>query len=434
MKAILILTAAIVTLLSIPFSAQSQPQIINAPQGGPIGWFLPIATNPPIYSQPAAVWANNLNTYFVAYRSSLNEIIVTRVLPNGALNGSYTPAVAREFYSRSTPDLAYDPDHQQMLVVWEEIDPLTGYWDIKGRIANNTGNVSANDFFICYGIQGAQCFHPSVAYSRVQNRYLVVWQRTSGSTASGNIEGEFVNWDGQLKGGIFIRMAAGMDSFAQPDVAFNHISNEFLVAFQLVDCNNGFPCQTDILGHRVNYLDQVLDGPFGIRIGYNTVPERDPVVAANPDDTRSKCWVIAWTFQYKPDPLDRDIHHNLLKCDGGYAEGTAEGGWALSSTILDDYDPAITWSESAHRYLAVWTLTTSGLTSTLAGVELNTSGDPASAFRQIGGFNASKPTVAAGPKGEFLVAYTETDLFFPNQQQIHARLWGNRVYIPLMRK
>ncbi len=430
MKTVLILTAAIIILLSFPFPAQSQPQIINAPLGGPIGWFIAIAANPGVdYSQPAAVFANNLNTYFVAYRSSLNEIIVTRVLPTGAANGSFIPAVARDFYSRTTPDLAYDPDHQQMLVVWEEINPDTGRSDIKGRIANNAGNVSAEDFFVCYAIEGAQCFHPSVAYSRVQNRYLVVWQRTSGSTASGNIEGEFITWDGHHDGGVFIRMAAGLNSFAQPDVAFNHIRNEFLVAFQLVDCNNGFPCNTDILGHRVNNLDEVLDGPDGIKIGYNTVPERDPSVAANPDPTETQCWMIAWTFQYKPDPLDRDIHHNLLDCDGVPQGGT---GWAIAYTGLDDYDPAITWSESAQKYLAVWMLTTSEVTSTLAGVELDSSGDPASAFRQVGGFIASNPTVAAGPKGDFLAAFTES--IFLGRQQIHVRLWGNRVYIPQTRK
>ncbi len=429
MKTILILTAAIVIVLSIPFSAQSQPQTIAGPQGGPIGWFIPIAANPNVdYSQPAAVWANNLNTYFVAYRSSLNEIIVTRVLPTGAPNGSFTPATARDFFGRSTPDLAYDPDHQQMLVVWEEIDPVTGYSNILGRIASNAGNVYAYDFFICYGILGAQCFHPSVAYSRVQNRYLVVWQRTSGPEASGNIEGEFVTWNGNLQGGIFIRMAGGMDSFAQPDVAFNHIHNEFLVAFQLVDCKV-FPCQTDILGHRVTYDNTVLDGPYGIQIGYNTVPEKDPAVAANPDPTGIQCWMIAWTFQYAPDPLDRDVHHNLLDCNGVPKGGT---GWGLAYTGIDDYDPSITWSDSAQKYLAAWTLTTPAWTTTLAGVELNASGDPASAFRQIGGFIASNPTVAAGPKGEFLTAFTESIVF--GKQQIHVRLWANRVYIPLTRK
>ena len=31
--------------------------------------------------------------------------------------------------------------------------------------------------------------------------------------------------------------------------------------------------------------------------GYNTVPERDPSVAAYPDPTGNKCWMIAWTLR-----------------------------------------------------------------------------------------------------------------------------------------
>ncbi len=430
MKAILILTAAIVTLFSIPFSAQSQPQTITVPQGGPIGWFIPIAANPAVdYSQPAAVWANNLNTYFVAYRSSLNEIIVTRVLPSGAPNGNFIPAEAREFYDRSAPRLAYNTLHKELLVIWEETETAPPYdIDIRGRIFDQAGSPISSVINICGGYLGGQCYHPSVAYSPVQDRYFVVWQRTSGPEASGDIEGAFITAAGGFENSIWVRSASIDSSFAQPDVAFNHLRNEYLVAFQLVDCGVS-PCQTDILGHRVNSDGTVLDGSYGITIGYNTVPERDPSVAAFPDPTGNKCWMIAWTFQYAPEPLDRDIHHNLLNCDGVPQGGT---GWGLAYTGNDDYDPSITWSDSAQKYLAAWTLTTSDWTSTLAGVELTPSGDPAGAFHQIGGFIASDPTVAAGPKGEFLTAFTESILL--GRQQIHVRLWGNRIYIPLARK
>lgn len=433
MKAFLILTAALVILLSFSFPAQSQPQTVFTPQGGPIGWFVAIAYSQTVdYSQPSVVFANNLNTYYVAYRSSNNEIIVTRVLPTGLPNGFFTPAAARDNFSRNAPDLAYDPNTQQMLVVWEEKDPQTGYIDIYGRIANNAGNVYGYDFSICEGVLGAQCYHPAVAYSPVQLRYLVVWQRTSGPEASGNIEGRFVSPNGFTLGPIIpIRESNTTDSFDQPDVAFNHIRNEFLVAFRLVDCRTFPPCQTDILGHRISYLGEVLDQFYGIMIGYNTVPERDPAVAANPDPTGNKCWMIAWTFYYNS--TDRDIHHNLLDCDGHPQGGT---GWGLASTELDDFDPSITWSESAQKYLAAWTLTTYSdqyLTfTTLAGVELTPSGDPASSFRQIGGLIASDPSVAAGLNSEYLTAFTESMLF--GRQEIHARLWGNRVYIPVIKK
>ncbi len=433
MKRSLTLTVALVILLSFPFPAQSQPQIITEPQGNPVGWFITIAANPNVdYSQPAAVWANNLNTYFVAYRSSLNEIIVTRVTPAGALNGSFTVAAADQYHSRSAPRLAYSTVHQELLVVWEDTDTSNNV-HILGRIFNQEGNpISPSPTLICIGELGARCYHPAAAYSNVQDRYLVVWQRTSGPEASGSIEGEFIASNGVPEKEISVRPSGVTASFAQPDVAFNHIRSEFLVAFQLVDCGVS-PCQRDILGHRIDQFGNVLDGSYGIMIGYNTVPESDPAVAASPDQTGNKCWMIAWTFQYAPDPIDRDIHHNLLDCDGKPKGGT---GWGLAYTGLDDYDPAIVWSDSAQKYFAAWTLTTYTdpflTTTTMSGVELNTSGDPASAFRQIGGFIASHATVAAGPKSEFLTAYTESIIL--GRQQIHARLWANRIYIPLARR
>ncbi len=431
MKAILILTAVIVILLSFPFPAQSQPQIIAAPQGNPVGWFITISPNlPNNYSQPAAVWANNLNTYFVAYRSSLNEIIVTRVTPSGALNGSFTAASAREFYDRGAPRLAYNTLHKELLVIWEETD--TSYnVDIRGRIFDQAGSPISTVINICGGYAGAQCFHPSVAYSAVQDRYLVVWQRTSIPEASGNIEGAFITSAGGFETFISVRSSGVYDSFAQPDVAFNHRRNEYLVAFQRVDCS-GISCQTDILGHRVNHDGQVLDQSGGILIGDSANPQRDPSVAAYPDPTETECWMIAWTL-HDDEPFERHIFFNLLDC-GGVPESPF--GWPLAYSYFDEYDPSIVWSEILKRYLVVWTQTTFSIpeltTTTLWGVEVYSNGTWTSVFRQIGGFIASNPSVAAGPNGDFLIAFTESILFGP--QQIQARLWGHRVYIPTTRK
>ena len=135
MKSIFLFTTAIVVSLSLVFPVQSQTPIISAPSGWPVGGLIPIGVNAATgYSKPAAVWANNLNTYFVAYRSSLNEIIVTRVSPSGAVTGSFTAAAARNYYSRGDPRVAYSTVYQDLLVVWEDVDPGTGYSNIRGSL------------------------------------------------------------------------------------------------------------------------------------------------------------------------------------------------------------------------------------------------------------------------------------------------------------
>jgi hypothetical protein len=430
MKAILVLAAVIVVLLSLPISAQSQTPIISAPQGYPVGGLIPIAVNATTgYSQPAMVYANNLNTYFIAYRSSLNEVIVTHVSSAGVVTGSFTAAAARDYYSRSAPRLAYNTIHQELLVVWEDTD--TSYnVNLLGRIFNQAGTPISSLITICTGVVGAQCFHPAVAYSPVQDRYLVVWQRTSGPETSGDIEGEFITSAGALEKFIPVRSAGSSQSFAQPDVAFNHKRNEYLVAFQMTDCIPN-PCNTDILGHRVNYMGDVLDGSFGIKIGYLGPQESHPAVAAYPDPSESKCWMVVWTLQFTSDPLNRDIYHNLLNCDGVPQGGN---GWGLVYTDLDDYDPAIAFNQSTLKYLVVWALTTNVPlnTSSMIGMEVTTAGDASAAPQLIGGWFGSQATVAAGPNGDFLAAYTESVAF--GQQQVLGRLWGNRVYIPFVRK
>jgi hypothetical protein len=452
MKSILILTAAIVVILFLPFPAYSQTPAfavtgrstmvdpMGFPQGGhpnsleagPVGGVFPIAVNASTgYSQPAAVWANNLNTYFVAYRSSINEIKVTRVSPSGAINGNIIVASARDYYNRGAPRLAYNTTHKELLVVWEDVDPGTGYRNINGRVYNQNGTpISAFTTAICIGVTGAQCYHPAAAYSTVQDRYLVVWQRTSGPEASGDIESAFLTAAGDTEKFFPVRISGNNQSFAQPDVAFNHRRNEYLVVFQMTDCNPN-PCNTDILGHRVNYLGDVLDGSFGIKIGYLTTQENHPAVAANPDPVEMKCWMVAWTSVFTPDPLDRDIYVNLLTCDGVPLGGN---GWALVSTNLDDFNPAITFNEGIQQYLVAWTLTTNVPlnTSSIIGMEVNPNGNAADVPRFIGGWFGTQATVAAGPSGDFMVAYTESVAF--GQQQVLGSLWGNRVYIPLVRK
>jgi hypothetical protein len=432
MKILFRLVAAIVGILSLSFPAQSKSPIISAVQGGPVEGITIAASPTADYSQSSTVFAANLNTYFVAYRSSLNEILVTRVAPSGAILGSFTVAAARDYYNRGAPRLAYNTIHQELIIVWEDVSTDGSYIsNIHGRIFNHTGTpITPNELSISNGVVGAQCFHPSVAYSPVQDRYLVVWQRTSGPDASGNIEGEFVTIGGGLEKFIPIRPAGGNQSFAQPDVAFNHRRNEYLVVFQLVDCNT-MPCNLDILGNRVNYLGEVLDGSFGIKIGFLSPPENHPAVAAYPDPNETKCWMVVWTLQFSPDPLDRDIYHNLLNCDG-----TPQGGlgWALVSTNYDDYDPDIAFNESVQKYLVVWTLTTNAFlnTSSIIGMEINTSGDATGVPKLIGGWYGTQAAVTAGSYGDFLVTYTESVLF--GRQQILGSIWGNRVFLPMIRK
>ncbi len=108
-------------------------------------------------------------------------------------------------FDAARAEVAYNVVDQEYLVVWvgeDDIDPLVeGELEIFGqRIDAVTGaEVGANDFRISQmgpdGDAGFEAGEPAIAYSRLSNRYLVVWE---GDDASGNmVDDEFEIW-GQL--------------------------------------------------------------------------------------------------------------------------------------------------------------------------------------------------------------------------------------------
>jgi hypothetical protein len=50
----------------------------------------------------------------------------------------------------------------------------------------------------------------------------------------------------------------------------------------------------------------------------------------------------------------------------------------------------------------------------------------------IGGRQVFDSAVVAGPVGDFLVAFDDNETFGTLSRGIYGRLWGNRLYLPLL--
>ena len=141
------------------------------------------------------------------------------------------------------PAITYNSRNNQYLVVWEADEIADNLYDILGqRMEANGIQIGSNDFFISNSGVGPNdyynAYNPDVAYDRVNNEYLVVWQDDETST------GEYEIWGQRLSGssgsiiGNDIRLSDmgdnGNDIFdAQtPAIAYSGESNnQFLITW-----------------------------------------------------------------------------------------------------------------------------------------------------------------------------------------------------------
>jgi hypothetical protein len=87
--------------------------------------------------------------------------------------------------------VAYNSQHDEYLVVWEERDATTS--SVRGRRVSATGWLPGNVFTVASGVMtDVYCSDPAVAYSSAADRYLVVY--------------DYGNVTGWLQSGIAARL------------------------------------------------------------------------------------------------------------------------------------------------------------------------------------------------------------------------------------
>jgi hypothetical protein len=129
------------------------------------------------------------------------------------------------------PQVAFDPIHNQYLVVWHTTwDDGTRYvyarrLDLRGRPITQAFPLST--------VINLDVVHPNVTYNFIDNEFMVVWmQDVSGNNTRYEIWGTIIPWNASGPGTTFSIGNYGVSvpfNMWYPSVAWNSIHNEYLV-------------------------------------------------------------------------------------------------------------------------------------------------------------------------------------------------------------
>jgi hypothetical protein len=295
------------------------------------------------------------------------------VLDSSTRRISYMEPLGNPAYDAFTPAVAFDPIHQNRLVVWRGDTNVPPLVDNEYEIF---GSISEGDQFriSVTGVDGSPArgaFEPAAAFNSHDNEYLVVWQGDDGWTDDEfEIYGQLLTAEGALIGINFRISDMGPDnnnaySASDPDVAYNNSLNQYLVVWW-GDDNTG-----SLLNNEYEIFGQLLDangnqiGTNDFRIsdmggiGNTTYGAMDPAVVYNPDLNQ---YLVVWQgtdnlrglVQY-----ENEIFGQFLHADGSGVAGTHNdfrisdmGG--TGNSAYNAFSPDVVYNTNQHRYLVVW--------------------------------------------------------------------------------
>jgi hypothetical protein len=237
--------------------------------------------------------------------------------------------------SNVSPGVAYNTLRDEYLVVWHNYRPVTT--DIYARRVGSDGTLRSS--FTVVSDDGETYDYPAVAYSPVQDQYLIVYVHESSPTDF-DINAKRVTWNGGLIGEGFV-IRDDVDKQWLPAVAYNSTDDEYLVVY-----NNWWAGGLDdIAAQRVRASDGTLLSWRNIATGAGGDEKSRffPDVAYN--ESRNE-YLIAYAYEYSP--TDWDIYARVASADLG----------TLSSElhIVDDTDfqTFVALAAGSDEYLAVW--------------------------------------------------------------------------------
>lgn len=396
--------------------------------GSPLGYNFAIHNDSGLTEvNPAVAYNSQRQEYLAVWyndRPGNDDVRAQRISKNGALVGGSFYISAGVGAERHHPDVAYNSQDDEYLVVWESCG--TGYdCGIHARLVSGVGQVLAvTDTVIATGTLGTENdLNPAVSYASTSNKYLVVWEQETQTTYSRDIRGRVVSASGTSEGSSFIISwdAAGGYPRSQPDLAYNRSRNEYLVVWQ-----QWASSEYDVYGRRVTGNGYLLN-PESIPIINSMGDETAPSVAAIPTIPDAGEYLVAWEQDLGG---DKDIRTRHVAGDG--TTGTIV---TVASTLMDESNPAVTGNESNGQYLVAWTrvvTTTPSAVMHIYGQAVSIGGGLLGLETYIGEWQADHAAAASGPLGDFVIVFDDVPL--GGDRGIYGQLWGNQVYLPLVVK
>ena len=370
--------------------------------------------------RPAIAYNSNHDEYLVVWENAWpgghHDVYAQRVSSSGQLLSWF--AVSSNSNSQMEPSVAYDPVHDRYLVVWlYDVWGNGSDWDVYGRFMPWSGpSGDLGDFMICNW--NSNQAHPGVAYARAQEEYLVVWMSASSGIPS-YISARRVFALGGFPTNNGFTVSSGPEKRDFPDVAYNLARNEYLVTW---DVEKG---SLDIYGLRLTGTGMALGGEFGIA-GWTANEERPAVAACSQADQ----YLVAWQSDKDTGGTDSAIYARYL--NGDAIPGNV---YLVADTTLPQVQVDVAADASGQRYLLAWQDKYTSLKYGVGARGAYSDETMLTKFEVIppgSGADREFPAIAGG-RTSYLVAWEHLRNGGANRD-IHGRLLRYVVYLPLVRR
>jgi hypothetical protein len=235
---------------------------------------------------PDVVWNATWNQYLVVWSDTraggsapMIEIYGQRVRGNGTLIGGEIhisgAGAARDELNAA---VTWNGAHNQYLVVWQDVRSITD-WDVYGRRLAAGGAPIGEDFRI--SSPDASVSRPDVAWNPDAGQYLVVWEDYRAPSDLTDLYGRRVRTNGAVVGASDVKVsgAAATSNEASAALAWSGTSERFLLVWG--DQRNGPDRGWDIYGRRLTTNGAPTGGDFRICGSGAEYDDWDPALAWN---------------------------------------------------------------------------------------------------------------------------------------------------------
>jgi hypothetical protein len=393
--------------------------------GNIVGGTLTIADDTPDEVFPAIAYNSTQDEYLVVWYNNLSTDDEIR----GQLLDKHGKKLRSPFYIASSsghdrrfPDVAYNKQDDEYLVVWEN-KPNTSPNEIRGQRLDSTGAIlNAKEIIIYIGTTNIVPLKPKIAYANTANRYTVVWEEKYTDPGTENVSyriaAKTLMPNGSDDVSLFF-ISNGADERYDPDIAYNRQINRHLVVWEEFNSNTSV---FDVNGFQVKGDGGTYGSEFPI--GFYETNSTNPSVAAIPASPGDIRFMVV--YENQTSSSNHEIYADFIEEDGTIAKTIYPATSANSET-----GPAVAGSEGAQEFLVVWHENTGTDEKTIKARQYSSTGTDLGVIYGFDGPATGNPAVAAGHLGDFLIAWQDTPVGSTNND-IFGSLFGNRVYLPLV--
>jgi hypothetical protein len=406
-----------------PAGVTSEGIAVQAP---PLANFINIWVDDVDNRKPAVAYNSKHDEYLVVWandRGATKDIYAQRVTGDGTLKSWFTVvSAAGEWYF--LPDVAYSPVQDEYLIVYT-YQYTTNDFDIYARRVKwdgaDLGLPQYQQFII--NVDGDKQWVPAVTYNSQHDEYLVVYENWWAGGLR-DIDAQRVRAsDGQLLGPASgYNVATAPNTVRRlPDVAYNAARDEYLVAYTYqASVTNG-----DIYGKIATFNFGILSSEKIICAdSYN---QDSPAVAAGPNE-----YLVVW----EDSALGTSIAARRVSGDG-ILQGSP-GGFCIACSGSEIYvEPGIAYG-NIYGYLVTWRLTSgSASDDDIYGRFVKPGQDAPSDSQFVIDDNLlsqREPALACGTHGDCLVVQEDNySVAMPMDYEIRGRfVLAHHVYLPLI--